>query len=36
MMYWLSTVHHDDESTLATKKVDEQLKEGVDCESLTA
>lgn len=30
----LSTVHHDNEGTLAAKEVDEQLQEGVDCESL--
>lgn len=34
MMYWLSSVHHNNESTLATKEVDEQLKEGVDGKSL--
>jgi len=36
MVYWLSTVHHYDESTLATKEVDKELKEGVDRESLKA
>lgn len=34
MTHGRATVHHDDQATLASQKIDEQLEEGVQCESL--
>lgn len=32
MADWWTSMHHDDQTSLATKEVDEQLEEGVECE----
>ena len=31
---WGSTMHHDDEGSLAAQEVDEELEKSVQCESL--